>query len=557
MPPKSRRDQRNPRDDTGLMIRAAIYARFSSDLQSDKSIDDQIALCRDVCAREGMAVISTFEDRAISGTATVNRPGFRALMHAAEARLFDAIVIEDIDRLSRDQGDYHAARKRLDFLGVHIHTATGKVGKLDGALRALMGEMFIENLVLHVRRGMAGVIRDGRRPAGQAYGYRPIAGKPGEHEIVQAEAEIIRAIFAAYVGGKTPRSIAADLNARGIRPPRGALWNASTINGNFARGGGILLNEIYAGTIIWNKVRMIKDPSTGKRISRPNPKSEHHTAAAEHLRIIDNETWQAAQALKAKHHNATPSAARAPKRAFSGLLKCGSCGGGMTSIGSDKKGLRVQCSTHRESGACDNGRRVYLDEIEQRVLSGLRAELSNPILITEYVTAYNDERRRLKRQAGNDSARLDRRAGEIERELNRIIDSIVDGSITARSVAPRIKALETERDAVEAGRAEAQECENVITLHPAAIDRYRRDVATLDERLKGASGMDGRAEVFESIRRLVSRIIIKAKPNVPGFEIDLRGRLAELCAAPMFPSRSLAGGSMVAGEGLEPPTPGL
>ena len=131
------------------MIRAAIYARFSSDLQSDKSIDDQIALCRDVCAREGMAVISTFEDRAISGTASINRPGFQALMRAAEAGLFDVIVAEDMDRIFRDQADYHNARKRLDHVGVAIHTVGGKVGKLDGALRALMGEMFIENLVLH------------------------------------------------------------------------------------------------------------------------------------------------------------------------------------------------------------------------------------------------------------------------------------------------------------------------------------------------------------------------------------------------------------------------
>ena len=49
------------------MIRAAIYARYSSDRQKDRSVDDQIAFCRDVCAREGMAVISVFEDRAISG----------------------------------------------------------------------------------------------------------------------------------------------------------------------------------------------------------------------------------------------------------------------------------------------------------------------------------------------------------------------------------------------------------------------------------------------------------------------------------------------------------
>ena len=89
------------------MIRAAVYVRYSSDRQKDRSIDDQIALCRDLCAREGMAVISTFEDRAISGAGAINRPGFQALMRAAEARLFNVIVAEDMDRLFRDQADYH------------------------------------------------------------------------------------------------------------------------------------------------------------------------------------------------------------------------------------------------------------------------------------------------------------------------------------------------------------------------------------------------------------------------------------------------------------------
>ncbi|MGC1558702.1 MAG: recombinase family protein, partial [Bradyrhizobium sp.] len=144
------------------MIRAVIYARFSSDRQKDRSIDDQIALCRDLCARDHMAVISTFEDRAISGTGAANRPGFQALMRGAEAGLFDVIVAEDMDRLFRDQADYHTTRKRLDHIGVAIHTASGRVGKLDGALRALMSEMYVENLVLHTRRGLEGVIRDGR-----------------------------------------------------------------------------------------------------------------------------------------------------------------------------------------------------------------------------------------------------------------------------------------------------------------------------------------------------------------------------------------------------------
>src|SRR5437879_13398945 len=78
-------------------------------------------------------------------------------------------------------------------------------------------------------------------------------------------------------------------------------------------------------------------------------------------------------------------------RAFSGLIRCGSCGGGMASIGSDAKGLRLQCSTHRESGSCGNGRRVYLDDIEALAIKGLRQHLMHPEVITEFVYAYNAE----------------------------------------------------------------------------------------------------------------------------------------------------------------------
>lgn len=57
----------------------------------------------------------------------------------------------------------------------------------------------------------------------------------------------------------------------GVERPHGLRRNASTIYGNVQRGNGILLNEIYTGQIAWNKVSMRKDPTTGKRISRPKP----------------------------------------------------------------------------------------------------------------------------------------------------------------------------------------------------------------------------------------------------------------------------------------------
>lgn len=551
------------------MNRAAIYARFSSDQQNDRSIGDQIALCRDLCTREGMAVVSTFEDRAISGAGAINRPGFQELMRAAEARLFDIIVAEDMDRLFRDQADYHTARKHLDHLGVAIHTASGKVGKLDGALRALMSEMYIENLVLHTRRGLEGVIRDGRHAGGRAFGYRAVLGKPGELAIVEEEAETVREIFDRYIAGETPRAIAQDLNKRGMRPARGRLWNASTINGNVSRGGGMILNDLYAGRIVWNKVRMIKDPVTRKRLSRPNAKDQYRIVEAPHLRIVDDATFGAAQAIKAqRRHNATPTGvqkARAPKRVFSGLIKCGSCGGGMASIGSDAKGVRLQCTTHRESGSCSNSRRVYLDHIEGLALDGLRQHLAHPAVITEFVDAYNAERKRLKKEAGAERDRAERRLGEIEREIKRIVDFIVKGMATD-ALIPRMNKLEAERKTLGARLEEAKEADNVIALHPKALDRYKRAVVELANELKFGTPAE-----FATIRELVTAIVVHASPSRPGgagtkanaeddrsVRIDIRGRLASLCGNPaLFPNIAMSGGSLVAGEGLEPPTPGL
>ncbi|WP_456815269.1 MULTISPECIES: recombinase family protein [unclassified Bradyrhizobium] len=77
----------------------AIYAHYSSDRQMDRSVEDQIAFCRDNAARDGMTAVTTFEDRQISGAGAVNRPRFQALMRSAEAGLFDSIVAEDLDRL--------------------------------------------------------------------------------------------------------------------------------------------------------------------------------------------------------------------------------------------------------------------------------------------------------------------------------------------------------------------------------------------------------------------------------------------------------------------------
>ncbi|MGR9346547.1 recombinase family protein [Rhizobium leguminosarum] len=72
----------------------------------------------------------------------------------------------------------------------------------------------------------------------------------------------------------SPRSIAGILNRDRIPAPRDRQWNASTINGNSQRGNGILRNPIYAGRIVWNREHMVKDPSSGRRVSRANDEAD-------------------------------------------------------------------------------------------------------------------------------------------------------------------------------------------------------------------------------------------------------------------------------------------
>lgn len=283
------------------MTHAVVYARFSTELQNEKSTEDQIELCRAYAARQDFDVIGTYEDKARSGASVFGRDGLMRLMDAARDRKFGVVIVEALDRLSRDMEDLAGIHKRLSFLSVEIHAVhDGTADAVLVGLRGLVGQLQREDGAKKVRRGMAGVIRDGRHAGGRAYGFRSAPGRIGELEILKEEAEVVRRIFSAYADGRPPREIAGELNREGVAPPRGAKWNASTINGNAQRGNGLIFNELYAGRIVWNKVRMVKNPDTGKRISRPNPRDQWQTISTPQLRIVDDETWARVQALKAE-----------------------------------------------------------------------------------------------------------------------------------------------------------------------------------------------------------------------------------------------------------------
>lgn len=520
------------------MNRAAIYARYSTDLQSEKSIEDQVELCRAYAARGGLVVVATFEDRAISGASTVQRTGWRSLMAAAEAGRFDVVIAEDVDRIARDEADYHAARKRLVFGGVQIHTAhTGPISGIEGSVRAMMSAYFLENLAHKVRRGLAGVVRSGRHAGGSVYGYRQIAGKPGELVVDEAEAAIVRRILAAYAAGEAPRAIAGELNRDGVPAPRGGVWNASTIGGSRQRGTGILRNELYRGRLVWNRVRMIKDPDTGRRISRVNAPGERQAVDVPHLAIVPPELAAAVDA-RATGRAGTPHRAR-PVHLLSGLLKCGACGSGMAVHDHHKGRTRIRCSRYVESGTCDHSRRYYLEAIEGTVLAGLRDELANPSAIRLLVETYAARRRERAAAAGNDRDRLERKLGETRRTIGRLVDALAAGA-AVDSVRERLLSLEAEKARLVAELAQ-RATTPAIALHPAALAAYLADLDRLAGAIVTADRLAGAGAAF---RRLVERVTVHPVAGGEQLDLELTGSLAELMDAPALPpgSRRYAGG---------------
>jgi site-specific DNA recombinase len=546
-------------------MRAVIYARFSTELQDQRSIADQVRLCREHAQRMGHSVVAVYEDVAASGASIKGRPGIQRLLQDIEKQIFDVVLTESMSRIGRDTEDRANIRKQLAFCRIAIETpADGVVTPLVDGIRAVIDTQQLEDLKQHTRRGMRGVVMDGRSVGGRTYGYDVVPGEPdgrgglrrGRRVINERESAIVLRIYNEYVAGATPREIAKQLNLDRVQPPRGRWWNASTINGNKLRSNGILLNEMYVGRIVWNKVTMAKNPATGRRVIRPNPKDVWVVHEAPELAIISKELFEAARARKLDRGKGHPQGKRRPKHLLSGLLKCPSCGGGLSTFGKDRNGRRrVRCSTHTESGSCSNSHTYYVDSIESAVLAGLRAELKSPALLTEYVKTYHEERAKLA--AGNIQRRAaaERRLPEIEREIDRLVDAIAKGYGDPPILGGRINELKSERVQLAAEIAAMPSAEKVVTLHPGILARYEQQVEQLQSAL--AAGLEaGDEDGAAALRELIEAVKVERdQGRQGGVKVTIVGRLNVILAEEHFPNGVC--GKDVAGAGIEPATYGL
>ena len=517
-------------------MRTAIYARYSTDLQSDASIEDQLRICRRLIEQYGWSVAESYIDAGLSGASHL-RPGYQQMLQDARSGSFDAVVSEGLDRISRDQEHIASFYKQMVFQNVQVVTvAEGEISELHIGLKGTMSSLFLKDLAQKTRRGLEGRVRKGKSAGGLTYGYNVVRAvredgsfTTGERQINTAHAEIVRRIFREFVNGKSPRALAAALNAEGVPGPRGT-WGASSIHGNAKRGTGILNNELYLGRLVWNRQRFVKDPATGRRQARPNRPEEWVIEDVPGLRILDDALWNAAKARQSASRNtAISEGISKAKRAvhlFSGLLKCGKCGSGFILLGKSYYG----CAATRNKGTCDNRLTVRKDELENRVLTGLKEELLHPDLIAEFARVYQEEFNRMAGENGRERDKAVKDLATVHRQIERIVDAISEGMFHA-SMKSRMDALETRKAALEAQIAAEPERQPVL-LHPSLAERYRSEVARLSEALNQPCM---KAEATTLIRSLLTEIRMFPEDGV--LAIELVGELAGLLALGDIPSK--------------------
>ena len=445
-------------------MRAAIYARFSSQNQRRESIDDQVASCHRLAADKGFRVLDShlYVDEAKSG-ASMTRPGLLALVGAAKERLFDVVLVFDLSRLARDNMYMLVTLANLQYEGVRLMSVVDGVDTADPHSRLLIqvlgvvNEHQLETLRHNTLRGQLGQKDRGYSVGEATFGYlsKPVgemrldkhgrARPDGYKQFVNPpEASVVRRIFEDYADGVSKSGIVHLLNDASVPSPKRCRtgWRPSTVF-------RLLNNQKYIGIWIWNRTCAVRDPLTGARRHLAKPESEHRVEVDERFRIVPQELWDRVQARQEAVHKVWPGKRRGfsseqtsraevyPIHLLDGMMRCGCCRSRVTLRGG-KNGGYYGCSA-RSRGACDNSLTVNRSCVEKVFLGAIRDRLLEPGAIVYALGRVAERIRELSPEVEERRAGKQAEFRDTQKRLDRFVEFIA-GDNTERSTFDSLSA---------------------------------------------------------------------------------------------------------------------
>lgn len=352
---------------------AAQYLRKS---RMEEGMDTEEVLAKhrkalaDFAAAHDIHIIETYYE-VVSGESLYARPEMLRLLEDVEEGRYDAVLVMDLDRLSRgrmkDQGIILDAFRDSGTLIVTPEKTYDLSDDLDDEMaefKTFMSRREYKIINKRLRRGLKQTIQDGCYVANAPYGYRKVnVDRKPTLEIYEPEAKFVRMMYDLYLQGYGCVSIARHVNALGARPHRSAEFTRNSV-------AHILRNPTFAGKIVWDQKTHIRKGAKGnpKHITIYNPREKWTIVDGMHPAIISQETYDKVQAMFAGRYipSKQDGTVRSP---LAGLVRCANCGQRMQRL--VMKGQPYLLCT--KPGCCAS---TKFELVEKRVLSYLEETLA-------------------------------------------------------------------------------------------------------------------------------------------------------------------------------------
>ena len=403
------------------MKTAVIYARYSSDNQTEQSIEGQLRVCQDYAQRNDILILNTYIDRAMTGT-NDNRPDFQQMLKDSYKKEWNYVLVYKLDRFSRDKYESVIHKKTLEKNGTKLISAMENIpdtpeGIILESLLEGMNQYYSAELAQKVKRGMKETRLKGfYQGGGIPYGY-----KLQERKLIidEEKAEIVKFIFTQYSLGMAVNQIIASLTSKGI------LKNGKPFATNTTYK--ILKNEKYIG--IYKK-----DDEVYKNI---------------YPQIISNELFNKVQdKFKGNQYGK-----RSVKSIY--LLKhkliCGYCGRSISAeSGITKKSKKINYYKCIGIKKYHNGcikETTRQDILEEFIVNTIVKELSKPQVIDVMVKNLID----IQNSNNNTNTLLNtliKNKNNAQTSLNNIMNAVEQGIIN-NTTNKRMKELETQIEELE------------------------------------------------------------------------------------------------------------
>lgn len=366
------------------MRKAVIYARFSSDKQTEMSIEAQVRACKEYALRTDLQITKIYADEAISGKSTLKRAEYQKMMKDAKVHKFDVILIHKYDRIARNLGDHVNLENKLREYEIQlIATAQdfgqGKEAKMMRGIQWLMSEYYVDNLTEEVKKGHKELAYKGKHNGGVApFGYNIVDQK---YVVNETEAFYVRKMYECCKAMKGYKDLIAEMNEQGIVGKRGKPFKYSSIY-------EILRNEKYSGVYVYSPD---EEKERVKRRTKPNAIRVENAIPP----IIDREEW-----LKVQEVLDSRKGIGVTKKTYkcSGIVFCGECGSTMHIGISQNKGHKYRYYRCPNKECPTKGVRT---EIVDKVLDQFCAEYRKPEMVDGFaklLKKYNNEQKTLHEQ---------------------------------------------------------------------------------------------------------------------------------------------------------------